>query len=72
MTTPGPMLLPCPACGHLEKKQIDWIRCNSSYRCIACGSNVEIDSKELLAPFAQLEVLIDELKRDIENIGKEP
>jgi len=58
------LTIKCTRCGHMEKKNIGWIRSNSQFRCI-CGAIVTIKNEKFNRELANTEASYERLKKTL-------
>ena len=58
----------CPACRHLAKLSVEWLRKNHRYACAHCGSELEIDGEQLLERLSDVDRAVDNLRSSIERL----
>lgn len=58
----------CPACRHLTKLSVEWLRTNRHYDCESCGSGLEIDGEQLLERLSDVDRAVDDLRASIERL----
>ena len=62
--------VPCPKCGHKTKKTVGWLKSNDKLTCGGCGSDLIVNSEELLAGIKEAEKAVAKFRKSIGNIGK--
>ena len=58
----------CPACNHLAKLGVDWLRKNRRYSCENCASELEIDSEQLLERLNDVDRAVEDLRTSVRRL----
>ena len=58
----------CPACSHLTKLSVAWLRANRYYACEQCASDLEIDGAQLLERLGEVDRAVANLKSSIARL----
>ena len=58
----------CPACSHLAKLSVAWLKANRRFACENCASELVIDSEQLLERLSDVDRAVDNLKASIDRL----
>lgn len=59
--------VPCPGCGHENRKTMRWLRDNTQMTCGGCGQPVILENQQLRRDMDDLDQSFGELRRAIEK-----
>jgi transposase-like protein len=61
----GEVELPCPKCARKTKRTLGRLRREKKFKCAGCGSDVDVDTKELEQSMRSIGQSFDSLKRSL-------
>jgi len=64
--------IPCPNCGHDNRRKIRWLKANKILICAACRERIHLESKQFLRSVKDAEKAVDDFARGIKRLDKRP
>lgn len=61
--------IPCPGCGHENRKSLRWLEDNDTLTCEGCGANITIQ-KEKPGALDEIESSITQLRDTLKKFGR--
>ena len=66
----SPIDLPCPGCGHKNRKTVGWIKLHSRMTCAGCGRDVILDSSDFRRGMRNVDTQLDKLSKTFRKLGR--
>ena len=61
--------IPCPGCGHKNRKTVRWLKSHKQFTCAGCGK-VEIETSALGKGLRDADAEIAKLTKSFEKLGR--
>ena len=62
--------LPCPGCGHKNRKTVGWLRTHSRMTCGGCGREVTLQSSNFRQGMRKVDAELDRFRRSVARLGR--
>lgn len=62
--------VPCPKCGHKNRKALGWLRDHTQIICAGCGVEITLENEKLRSGLDQADKAMEEVRRTIRDFGK--